>query len=77
MRTISKTMIMDTVRQIEQEKREARIEPSYATFNEVVQRLRPTNIINGLLRSLEKEGLIKTGPTINGTYIKTIDNGNN
>ena len=70
-------MLLSAIRQIEQEKREANIEPSFATYLEVVHRLQPANAIDGLVSSLEMEGLVKTGQTINGTYIKTINDENN
>ena len=69
--------VLDIIRGIENERREARIEPICAPFMEVQRMCTPKqrNTVRNVLNELYKAGKIKVWRGINDTIIKMIDDG--
>ncbi len=68
-------MILDTIKEIQEQKIKAKKEPSHAMFIEVLQALNDKGITQEKLRKdlnrLYKEDKIEVGSTLNSKYIKT------
>ena len=68
-------MILDTIKEIQEQKIKAKKEPSHAMFIEVLQTLKDKGITQEKLRKelnrLFKEDKIEVGSTLNSKYIKT------
>lgn len=68
-------MILDTIKEIQEQKIKAKKKPSHAMFIEVLQALNDKGITQEKLRkelnNLYKEDKIEVGSTLNSKYIKT------
>ena len=66
------TKIYDAICEIEQEKRERKVFPTYALYSEIINK---TNLnkkdINTVLNELFNAGFISVGDTVNEKYITT------
>lgn len=67
-----KTKIYDAICEIEQEKKERNVFPTYALYSEIIIK---TNLnmmdVNTVLNELFKAGFISVGDTVNEKYITT------